>query len=289
MTVDQNTDSGIYLVSGTNAVTVKGNTAYGNARGYTRAAPGIEVRGTSGNRIEANVSYNNEDSGIQFYTGASDNVAVDNILFNNGDHGIDDLDSPRQTFVGNSVFHNVTAGINVEANSSGGSAGAVIENNVSVDNGLNSPRTSGNIRVDSNSNTNVTLNYNHVFLSTSGTMYTWGTTQYPSLAALRAAVPAVEANGVQADPLWASKPPASYGLPVGPGPTATDFELTTGSPAVNSANAAVAAQCDAKNRKRVGRPGPRRARVPGHILLGGRHGRRPPGALGRGAETGARP
>ena len=212
------------------------------------------MRGASGNRIEANVSYNNEDTGIQFYTGASDNVAVDNIVFNNGDHGIDNLDLPHQSFVGNSVYHNVTAGINVEANSSGGSAGAVIENNISVDNGINSPRTEGNIRVDPNSNTSVTLNYNLVYLSTSGTMYTWGSTQYSSLAALRAAVPTVEANGIQADPRWASKPPASYGLPVGPGPTATGFELTTGSPAINSANAAVAAQCDAKNRKRVGNP-----------------------------------
>src|SRR3954452_4302402 len=143
VTADRNTDSGIYLASGTNAVTVKGNTAFGNARGYTRAAPGIEVRGVSGNRIEANVSYNNEDTGFQFYTGASNNIAVDNISFNNGDHGIDNLDSPQQTFVGNSVYHNVTAGINVE----GDSTGATIENNVSVDNGINSPRTKGDIRV----------------------------------------------------------------------------------------------------------------------------------------------
>lgn len=258
VTVDRNTNSGIFLTGGTNAVTVKGNTAFGNARGYTRAAPGIEVRGTSGNRIEANVSYNNEDSGIQFYTGASGNVAVDNVLFNNGDHGIDDLDLPQQTFVGNSVFHNVTAGINVEANSSGGSAGAVIESNVSVDNGLNSPRTRGNIRVDPNSNGNVVMNYNLVSLSTSGTMYTWGTTQYPSLAALRAAVPAVEANGVQADPLWASVPPASYGLPVGPGPTATDFQPLAGSPAIDLADSGAgggaASACDAKGLNRVDDP-----------------------------------
>jgi hypothetical protein len=148
------------------------------------------------------------------------------------------------------VYHNVTAGINVEGNSTG----ATIENNVSVDNGINSPRTRGDIRVDGTANASVVLNYNHTYLSVPGTLYTWGSTQYSSLAALRAAVPAVEANGIQADPLWASVPPASYGLPVGPGPSATDFELTAGSPAIDAADPAFAPQCDAKNRNRVGNP-----------------------------------
>ena len=41
------------------------------------------------------------------------------------------------TIVANTVYHNVTAGINVE----GGSTGATLANNISVDNGIDSPRT----------------------------------------------------------------------------------------------------------------------------------------------------
>lgn len=242
VTVNENTDSGIYLTGDTNGVTVKGNTAFGNARGYTRAAPGIEVRGASGNRIEGNVAFANEDTGIQIYTGASDNLIIGNIAYSNGDHGIDNLDSPRQRFIGNTVYKNVTAGINVEGNSTGASGGAVIENNISVDNGIGSPRTMGNIRVDPNSTMNVIMDYNMTNLAAAGVMYVWGGNSYGSLAALRAAVPSVEAHGIQADPKW-----------VAPG---TDFNLQAGSPAVDSADSAApgASACDARDRNRVDDP-----------------------------------
>ena len=48
---------------------------------------------------------------------------------------------------GNTVYHNVTAGINIE----GGSTGATIANNISVDNGVASPRTHSDIRVENGS------------------------------------------------------------------------------------------------------------------------------------------
>ena len=240
VTVDQNTDSGIYLASGTTTVRIEGNIAHDNARGYTRAAPGIEIRGTTGNTIIGNRSYSNEDTGIQLYTGADNNLVANNVLYKNGDHGVDNLDSSQSSIIGNSVFGNVTAGINVE----GTSSNATIANNVSVDNGINSPRTKGNIRVDSTAKATASANYNLVYLSTSGTMYTWGTSLYPTLAALQSANPGVETNGLSADPLWA-------------GSGSGDFHLRAGSPAIDAANSGVigAQAVDLEGTARVDDPG----------------------------------
>jgi parallel beta-helix repeat protein len=226
--VDYNSDSGIYLANGCTNVQVVSNSASHNARGYTRAAPGIEVRSSSGNTIEANISHENEDSGLQFYPGGGGNVVVNNLTYNNGDHGIDDLDAPNQIIVGNTVYSNVTAGINVE----GTSSGAQLANNISVNNGLNSsPRTKGNIRVDSNSISQTTLDYDLVFQSQSGqSMFTWGTTLYPSLAAFTAAT-GMETHALEADPQWQD---ASSG----------NFRLLPNSPAVDSANSGASGALD---------------------------------------------
>ena len=126
-TSDHNSEAGILLQSGTTGTLVSGNTTFANARGYTRAAPGIDVRST-GNTVQDNVSHDNEDSGLQFYTGGGGNLVLDNLSYRNGDHGIDDLNAPGQTIIGNTVYGNVAAGINLEGTSSGGT----LANNVSV-------------------------------------------------------------------------------------------------------------------------------------------------------------
>jgi parallel beta-helix repeat protein len=219
-----NSEAGIFLDSTTSGVEVTGNHTFGNARGYTRAAPGIDVRGHD-NTIDRNVSHNNEDSGLQFYSGSHDNLVVDNLAYGNGDHGIDDLNSTGQRIISNTVYKNVTAGINVE----GTSPGATVENNIAVDNGINSPRTKGNIRVDSNSTSRTTVDFNLVYLSVSDqVMYVWGSTKYSSLAAFQAAT-GQEAHGVQADPQWVS---------AGSG----NFHLESDSPAVDSANSGVSGE-----------------------------------------------
>src|SRR6266536_3626306 len=141
-----NSNDGIFLDATTTGVRVTGNEAFGNARGYSRAAPGIDVRG-----------YNN-----------------------------------------------------------------------TVDNGINSPRTSGNIRVDSTSTTGTTVNYNLVFLSVPDVMYQWGSDKYDSLQAFRAAT-GMESHGDQDDPSWVS---AASG----------DFHLLAGSPAIDSADSAVSGE-----------------------------------------------
>jgi parallel beta-helix repeat protein len=217
-----NSNDGIFLDANTSGARVTGNEAYGNARGYTRAAPGIDVRGYN-NTVDRNVSHDNEDSGFQFYTGSHDNLVVDNLAYGNGDHGIDDLGSTGQRIISNTVYDNVAAGINVE----GSSTGATIENNIAVDNGINSPRTSGNIRVDSTSTTGTTVNFNLVFLTVPDVMYQWGADKYNSLKEFKGAT-GQESKGIEADPSWVS-----------PG---SNFHLLAGSPAIDSADSGVSGE-----------------------------------------------
>ncbi len=221
-TSDHNTDAGIFLSNGSTNDLVSGNVTFSNARQYTRAAPGIDVR-SPGNTVAGNISYSNEDSGIQFYNGGGSSVVVDNVCFNNGDHGIDDLNSTYQVIVSNTVYGNTTAGINVEGTKgTSASSGATLENNISVDNGLHSFGTRGNVRIDANSTSGTRIDHDLVNLSSSGTMFTWGNTQYTSLAALQSAT-GQESHGQQADPRWVA-------------PGSGDLHLRAGSPAIDSAD-----------------------------------------------------
>ncbi len=62
-----------------------------NAEQWQRNATGIQVAGTdsANNTIIHNITYANEDSGLQFYAGAHDNLVLGNLSYGNGDHGID--------------------------------------------------------------------------------------------------------------------------------------------------------------------------------------------------------
>ena len=46
--------------------------------------------------------------------GANNTIVKDNVSYNNGDHGIDVLNSTNTVIVANTIYHNVTAGINLE-------------------------------------------------------------------------------------------------------------------------------------------------------------------------------
>ncbi|MDX6253804.1 MAG: hypothetical protein QOJ11_138 [Frankiales bacterium] len=131
-----NSSAGIYLTSGTTRVTIDGNESFGNANGYQRAATGIDIR-SPGNTITRNRTHNNEDSGIQAYPGGDGNLIAGNVSYDNkgftttpesncdqpvsgasgcitGDHGIDDYGTYANTVTGNTIYNNVSAGINVE-------------------------------------------------------------------------------------------------------------------------------------------------------------------------------
>jgi parallel beta-helix repeat protein len=218
-TVHHNTDFGIALLYGSTRNDVRDNHAFENARGHVRAASGIRLTESPGNTVHGNVSHHNEDSGIEAYAQSNNTLFYNNVTYDNGDHGIDNNRVTGQRIVANTVYRNVSSGINVE----GGSTGATIRNNISVDNGINSPRTRSNIRVDSASTSGTTMNDDLVHLTTpSQVLLIWSSKSYYSLAAFQAAT-GQEARGIHADPMWTN-------------PSAADFHLTAGSPAIDSAN-----------------------------------------------------
>ena len=218
-----NSDRGIYL-NLSNGNTISGNVSYSNAREYTREAAGMHLYRSNDNTIAGNVTYSNEDSGINIYQTSSNNLIVGNLTYNNGDHGVDVSQSAvNNRVVGNTVYKNVTAGLNCE-----GSSSCVFENNVSVDNGIASPRTHSNIRVDNTSATGSSMNNDVMYLSKADVMAIWNGVNYSTVAALRTAT-GQEARGLQADPLWRN-------------PGSGDFRLSPGSPAIDSANSGAGGQ-----------------------------------------------
>ena len=125
--------------------------------------------------------------------------------------------------VANTVFGNSDSGIESTT-----STRTYLANNVSVDNGINSPRTSGQIRIDAGSVGTAVLNDDLVYLRTPGVMIDWNGTRYPSLAAFRTAT-GQELRGIEADPRFRSSGTA-------------DFHLLAGSSAIDSANSAAVGQ-----------------------------------------------
>ena len=130
----------------------------------------------------------------------------------------DDNASKNERFIANSVYGNATAGINVE----GGSTEVTVANNISVDNGIDSPRTDSDIRVDASSVVGTSLDYDLVSLAAGETVAIWNSVSYSSLATFKAAT-AQERHGIEAKPRWRD-------------PAAADFRLTARSPAIDSAN-----------------------------------------------------
>ena len=223
-TTDHNTDAGIQLSTGSTGDEVRGNVTFQNAQVWQRQAAGIRLYKSPGNTVDGNITHDNEDSGIESFNGSNNTLIYDNVSYRNGDHGIDNFGSTGQRILSNTVYKNVTAGINVE----GTSPGATVENNISVDNGINSPRTRSDIRIERGSTTGTTVDYNLVYLTTPDTLLIWDSVFYTSLTAYQAASGQM-AHGLVADPKWSN-------------PSTGDFHLTAGSPAIDSANSGVSGQ-----------------------------------------------
>jgi chitodextrinase len=244
---DNNSDHGFILSGGSANNTVSFNEASFNAESWQRNANGINVidSGSTGNTLLGNVVHDNEDSGLQFFSGANNGLAAMNASYNNGDHGIDDYNVTGGRLIGNTVYHNCTDGINVE----GTSGNYLVTNNMSVDNavypaynGISCSRRTGDIGIYDSAPATTTVDYNLVDLTTSGALYVWANTTYASPAALYAAT-GQEGHGIQADPRW-----ISWTLP--------NFRLQEGSPAIDSANSGASGEssADADGNPRVDDP-----------------------------------
>ena len=233
-----NAAHGILLTGSTTGMTVQGNTSYHNAYQWQRNANGIDDT-APGNSIIGNVTYANEDSGINVYPGGDSALVAGNVTYGNGDHGIDDLNVTGGRIIGNTVYGNCTAGINVE----GTSGNYDIENNVSMNNATGAitsdpdhpygitndcDRRTGNIGVYDSAPATTTANYNLVWQSGAGNEYVWGGTPYSSQPSLHTATGAGDQWQVP-DPKFAN---------AGSG----NFQLSAGSPAIDSANAAASGE-----------------------------------------------
>ncbi len=219
-TSDHNSSHGILVSGSSTGNVVAGNEASWNAEGWRRNANGIDVISPA-NTVLRNVVHDNEDSGLQFYPGANDSLAMLNVTYNNGDHGIDNLNATGGRLIGNTVYRNCTSGINIE----GTSGSYLVANNVAVDNavypaynGIACSRRAGNIGVFDSATSSTVVDHNLVWLSKSGTMYAFGSS-YTSLQAMRNAT-GQEAAGVQADPGFVDR--GAYNLAISAGSAAID-------------------------------------------------------------------
>jgi len=228
-----NSYAGILLTFGATRNVVRENVTHDNVSGYDRRAPGIRLYEAPDNTVTANVSYDNEDSGIEMYPGSTGALVSNNVVYGNGDHGIDVFRAPGARILANTVHGNRTAGINIE----GGSGHSLIANNIAVDNGVASPRSKGNIRVDVDSVDGTTMNFDLVYLSTPpetanlptspetanpSYLVVWAGTGFVALHDLTVAT-GQENRGIWANPDWVN-------------PAAGNYRLTSRSPGIDSAD-----------------------------------------------------
>jgi parallel beta-helix repeat protein len=215
-----NSDAGIGVTSASNGNTISGNQSYGNARGYSRAAAGIDLRNSTGNLVTGNFLHDNEDSGLNIWNSSDSTRAVNNVIWKNGDHGIDVHSTNDAVVVANTVYQNYDSGIEMT-----GSLRTYLANDISADNGINSARTSGQLRADTTSAPSTTADFDVLYLSAPQNSQTvfidWNGTKYSSLAAFQQTT-GLETHGISADPLFVNPP--------------TDLHLQSGSPAIDSGN-----------------------------------------------------
>ena len=140
-----------------------------NAREYTRAAPGFFIRRADNNTVAANVSFDNEDAGINIWDGHRQPGGQQPRLPQRRPRDRQPEVRRHADIVSNTVYDSVDSGIEVVS-----STDVTLANNISVDNGNSKARTQGNIRVDTTSASTTTVDYDLVYLSTPGVMIDLG-------------------------------------------------------------------------------------------------------------------
>lgn len=267
---DHNSCIGIRLINNSNNNTISNNVSFANASVIAYSvvevsdAAGIELTGSSYNTVINNITYGNEDTGINLYVdssgvGSSYNLVIGNLSYGNGDHGIDNNNSPNNTIVGNTVHGNGTTGINFEGTT--GSHNATVANNIISANGFTPPDGSfgGNLRVDAQSVNGTALDYNLFNKESASVQIIWNGTNYASLTDFHAAEASQEGHGVEADPLFAGPvdPILRVEGEIVPGNGITgNYHLRVGSPAIDSANSNAPSQplTDIEGKPRVDDP-----------------------------------
>ncbi|GAB3255550.1 hypothetical protein GCM10027425_15680 [Alteromonas gracilis] len=208
-------------VSASPATRVQGNSTWANASvSPTATAAGIDVSQSSTDAVViGNRSRENQDSGIQVYSGSHRTLVARNLVWRNGDHGLDTLASTDVGYLSNTSVANTRDGISIE----GGSVRA---------------RTSGNILVD---NGTATREYD-LYVSSDSVA---GFTGDHDLIANESTVPAVRFDSTLYRTLAdfaAATGHETHGVGLAPGfvdAAGDDFRLAGGSPAIDAADTGV--------------------------------------------------
>jgi parallel beta-helix repeat protein len=123
---------GIGFTNGSNGCVASKNEVFHNADPVARRAVGIYLFGAPNNIIEANRTWENQDTGVQLDAGSNYCLVYNNRSYRNGDHGYDHLNATNTTHVNDVAYGNYKDGFSIE----GTSPGTQIYNCISFDNGL---------------------------------------------------------------------------------------------------------------------------------------------------------
>jgi len=216
--IHDNADHGIYLI-GVQRSAVEWNHVYANRRPGQRAANGLNLFASSGNRIVGNRWHHNQDSGQQLTAGSNDNLILYNRSWSNGDHGYDHLGSTGNALLGCVAWGNWKDGFSFEGNSPGNR----VCNSIASDNGLST--TEYDLWVDSTSTLGFVSKSNVLWNSIDQAPVKWVTTRYSRIVDF-GAVSQSDTRSVQADPRFVD-------------PATGDFRVLEGSSAIDNADVTV--------------------------------------------------
>ena len=257
--VDHNSSYGIYVPGSTGILVTA--TSFANAFSYQRAASGIRLYSSTRQHRLRQLSARQRGLRASRSTQSNNNLVVNNVTYNNGDHGIDNTDGST-----GQPDHRATPSTRTSPPASTSRArrpGVTIANNITVDNGIASPRTHSNIRVESGSTAGTTLDYDLLYLTVPG--------HARDLELGRLHLARGASGRRPGRRRRASRPTRGSRTSAG-----GDFHLLAGSPAIDSANSGASGQpaSDLENHERVDDPRrrtparlacvrrPRRVRVP---------------------------
>ena len=214
-------DHGIYF-QGTVKSTAEDNESMRNARPTVRAANGMNLSRSTGNVIQRNRLHHNQDTGLDFETGANDNLSRQNLLYLNGDHGTDHVDCSGNVHIGDVAYRNYKDGFSFE----GSATGHKVFDCIGIENGLTTVEF--DLWIDQSSLPGFESDYNIWWNSSASgtTPIKYIATKYAKLGDYQAAS-GQDAHSLQIDPMFADT-------------SLADFHLRDGSPAIDAGTSAFA-------------------------------------------------
>jgi len=216
-----NRSHGLYATD-TTASVFENNRFFANATPGGGFTTGLRLDNATGNVIQRNLAYGNQDTGFQVTAGSSNNLVVRNISYGNGDHGYDIRECDAPSVISNTAWANTNDGFSIEGNVTN----AFLRNNIGSDNGT---LTGGNdLWVDTTSTTGFSADYDVFWRSvTDGASIEYNGGVYETVTDFNAAT-----LGVQ-------EPHGSFANPNFVNPNGGDFHPGLG-PAIDASDASVA-------------------------------------------------